>query len=180
MGIDCGFDIDPRLEATDANKETYRKFLDEIIQTYKDVYDEDSRSDDKKLLEMPTDSDPLINFTVGEYPNMPSNPDHCNYFLRFSSKISGSCGAAQKYIDDVYEIAKKYFGRKVHYWYDAIDFCEELEPSYSWMEVNDAAEELRVLVTKAEKEQGKGDRGSEKQEGELESADRPVLGPSSS
>jgi hypothetical protein len=40
MGFDCGFDIYPRLEETTTNKQTYQRFLEDIIGTYNDVYDE--------------------------------------------------------------------------------------------------------------------------------------------
>lgn len=57
MGFDCGFDIHPRLEATTENKQTYQRFLDEIISTYNDVYDEEGQRPDGKILEMPNDSE---------------------------------------------------------------------------------------------------------------------------
>jgi len=41
------FDIYPRLEATASNKETYRRFLDEIIRTYENVYDKEERRTDE-------------------------------------------------------------------------------------------------------------------------------------
>ncbi|RSL76312.1 hypothetical protein CEP51_010073 [Fusarium floridanum] len=97
MGFDCGFDIYPRLEVTPENKETYQRFLNEIIDTYKDTYDQRGIRTDGKVLEMPKDSDnpdrAYIMFMVGECPHIPSSPDHCGHFLRFSSKISGSLTA---------------------------------------------------------------------------------------
>jgi hypothetical protein len=76
MGFDCGFDIYPPLEATASNKETYRRFLDEIIRTYENVYDKEGRRTDGKVLEVPTNSDDkiYISLTVGEYPHMPQQP----------------------------------------------------------------------------------------------------------
>jgi hypothetical protein len=56
MGFDCGFDIYPRLEATASNKETYRRFLDEIIRTYENVYDKEGRTTDGKVLDIPPNS----------------------------------------------------------------------------------------------------------------------------
>ncbi len=41
--------------------------------------------------------------------NIPKLPLESHKFRRFSSKIFGSCGDAEKYIDDVYKIAIKYF-----------------------------------------------------------------------
>ncbi|RSM00581.1 hypothetical protein CEP52_009045 [Fusarium oligoseptatum] len=97
MGFDRGFDIYPRLEVTPENKEAYQRFLNEIIDTYKDTYDQRGIRTDSKVLEMPKDSDnpdrAYIMFMVGECPHMPSSPDHCDHFLRFSSKISGSLTA---------------------------------------------------------------------------------------
>lgn len=49
MGFDCGFDIFPRLEATAVNQQLYQEFLDEIIRTYRDVYDEKGRRSDGKI-----------------------------------------------------------------------------------------------------------------------------------
>ena len=57
MGFDCGFDVYPRLEATAANKQTYKRFLEEIIHTYDEVYDKEGRRADGKFLDMPTNSD---------------------------------------------------------------------------------------------------------------------------
>ena len=74
MGFDCGFDIYPRLEATASNKQTYRQFLDDVIRTYENVYDEAGRRTDGRILEIPTASDHgdkcYIRFMVGECPHM--------------------------------------------------------------------------------------------------------------
>ncbi|KAI0597536.1 hypothetical protein F4775DRAFT_593230 [Biscogniauxia sp. FL1348] len=48
MGFDCGFDICPPLKANSADKERYRRSLEEIISTY----DEESLSEDGKVLEV--------------------------------------------------------------------------------------------------------------------------------
>jgi len=53
---------------------------------------------------------------VGECPHMPGNSDCCDYFLRFSSKVSGRLTTpAELYIRSVYQIAKKHFGSRVHF-----------------------------------------------------------------
>ncbi|KAK3935954.1 hypothetical protein QBC46DRAFT_346097 [Diplogelasinospora grovesii] len=70
MGFDCGFDIFPN------------------------TYDEERRREDGKVLQLPGDrgiflSKHYIQLMVGECPKMPANPDLCDYFLRFSSKVSG-------------------------------------------------------------------------------------------
>ena len=57
------------------------------------VYDKEGRMTDGKVLDIPTNShhsDKIyIWFMVGECPHMPGNPDRYDYFLRFSSKVSG-------------------------------------------------------------------------------------------
>ncbi|PNP58593.1 hypothetical protein THARTR1_01609 [Trichoderma harzianum] len=159
MGYDCGFDIFPRLEANDENKKAYQQFLDEIIEKYKDVYDEKGRREDGKILDLPSSSKysgkNVIRLAIGECPQMPSSAEHCNYFLRFSSKVSGSLTtAAQPYIMDVLEIARRHFGSKVHFWHEMNEFGEPEQQYgvYSWTEVNDAERELREL--------GSGQEGS--------------------
>ncbi|KAL8301243.1 hypothetical protein RB597_001922 [Gaeumannomyces tritici] len=97
MGFDCGFDVCPRLEPTPENQETYRRFLDEIIERWQGVYDPSGRREDGKILEMPGEvsehakmecgRDQYIYFKVGECPGMPARPENCNFFLRFSSKV---------------------------------------------------------------------------------------------
>ena len=153
MGFDCGFDIYPRLEATASNKETYRRFLDEIIRTYENVYDKEGRMTDGKVLDIPPNShhsDKIyIWFMVGECPHIPGNPDHCDYFLRFSSKVSGRLTTpAEPYIRSVYQIAKKYFGSRVHFWHEMTETGDERQWGYyDWQEVHDADRKLRELET---------------------------------
>ncbi|KAL7939598.1 hypothetical protein V8C35DRAFT_287110 [Trichoderma chlorosporum] len=152
MGFDCGFDISPRLEVNDENKRVYQQFLNEIIEKYKDVYDEEGRQEDGKILDLPNSSKHsnknIIRFMIGECPHMPSSPERCNYFLRFSSKVSGSLTVAAKpYIMDVLKIAKKYFGSRVHFWHElneSGDLAQQFGV-YGWNEVNDAEKELREL-----------------------------------
>ncbi|KAL7782158.1 hypothetical protein V8C43DRAFT_296641 [Trichoderma afarasin] len=152
MGFDCGFDIFPRLEVNDENKKVYQQFLDEIIEKYKDVYDEKGRREDGKILDLPDSSKysgrNLIHLAIGECPHMPSSAECCNYFLRFSSKVSGSLTtAAEPYIMDVLKIAKKHFGSRVHFWHELNEFgnSEQQFGVYSWTEVNDTERELREL-----------------------------------
>ncbi|KAL6876617.1 hypothetical protein J3F83DRAFT_726463 [Trichoderma novae-zelandiae] len=151
MGYDCGFDIHPRLEANALNKAIYQKFLDEVIKTFICSYDEDGRRDDGKILDLPDSSKEsqknLIQVMIGECPAMPSNPEHCNYFLRFSSKISGGLTApAEPYIRHIRQIATKHFGVRVHFWHEMCETGDEKQYGfYSWTEVHDAAKELRAL-----------------------------------
>lgn len=151
MGFDYGFDIYPRLEPSDSNKETYRQFLDEVIRTYEGVHDEAGRRADGKVLVMPPDSEfskSYVRFMVGECPHMPYDPDRCDYFLRFSSKISGHLTfPAEKYITSVHEIAKRYFGSRVHLWHELWEMGDERlrNGCYGWQEVHDADRKLREL-----------------------------------
>ena len=150
MGFDCGFDIYPRLEATASNKEIYSRFLDEIKSTYQNVVDKKGRRADGKLLI--TESEGLSNvyiwFMIGECPHMPADPDRCAYFLRFSSKVSGSLTTpAEQYIKEVYEFAKKYFGSRVHFWHELNEWGDTHEQwgYYSWDEVYSVDKKLREL-----------------------------------
>jgi hypothetical protein len=73
---------------------------------------------------MPTNSDRsdkvYIWFMIGECP------DRCDYFLRFSSKISGRLTTpAEPYIRSVHKIAKKHFGKRVHFWHEINDTRDE-------------------------------------------------------
>lgn len=152
MGFACGFDISPRLEVNDENKKVYQNFLDDIIKKYSGIYDEKGRWEGGKILDLPNSSKHsaknLIQLMIGECPRMPSSPEYCNYFLRFSSKVSGSLTtAAEPYIMDVLKIAKKYFGSRVHFWHELNEFGdpEQQFGVYDWREVNDAERELREL-----------------------------------
>jgi hypothetical protein len=85
---------------------------------------------------------------IRECPHMPVDPDHCDYFLRFSSKVSGRLTApAQQYIEGVYEIAKIYFDSRVHFWHELNEWGDTHEQwgYYSWDEVYSADKKLREL-----------------------------------
>ncbi|TPX10705.1 uncharacterized protein E0L32_008274 [Thyridium curvatum] len=170
MGFDCGFDIFPRLELNVADKQAYEEFLREVIDTYGGVHDKEGRRADGKVLVLPSDTDAPnkvnIWFMVGECPHLPSTPNRCNYFLRFSSKVSGRLTTpAAKYINGVHEIARKHFGDRVHYWHEMNETGDERQWGYyDWLEVQKADKELEALgpYTKHEDEQGsqrKGDDG---------------------
>jgi hypothetical protein len=158
MGFDCGFDIFPTLDAADeADQRAYRGFLDEIVDKYQDVYDKEGRRKDGKVLQLPGDlggnfsSNDYIFFMVGECPKMPANPERCDYFLRFSSKVSGSLTAcAAPYIRNVHLIAKKYFGDRVHWWHGLNELDEDSRKCwgyYDWLAVHEADKKLRALGT---------------------------------
>ena len=162
MGFDCGFDMYPRLEANASNKESYSRFLEEIIKKYGNVYDAKGRRDDGKILTTSINEsaksmgvdDVYIWFMVGECPCIPKSPEHCDYFLRFSSKVSGSLTTpAESYIEDVYEIAKTYFGSRVKFWHELNEFgtVRQQYGYYKWNEIHDADKKLRELGTEARK-----------------------------
>lgn len=151
MGFDCGFDIFPRLELNDANKQAYQEFLDEVTSTYKDAIDNEGLRPDGKILALPGCFEEydksFIWFVVGEMPHMPSTPDRCNYFLRFSSKVSGRRTApAAGYIREVRDIARKHFGTRVHYWHEMDETDDDRQwGCYDWSEVQAAEREVTEM-----------------------------------
>ncbi|KAL3294521.1 SET domain-containing protein 5 [Colletotrichum asianum] len=154
MGYDCGFDIYPQLEATERNIEKYERFRNAIIRKYENAFDPGSRHPDGKVLDILKESGSdfgtnyNISFLVGEIPHMPYAAQRCNYFLRFSSKVSGQLAApAEPYIRQVFGIAKKYFGDRVRFWHDLDEDIskDDCYGYYEWQEVIDAEEELRRL-----------------------------------
>ncbi|KAF3063342.1 hypothetical protein CFAM422_009891 [Trichoderma lentiforme] len=95
----------------------------------KDVYDKKGRREDGKILDLPNPSKysgrNLIHLAIGECPRMLSSAEHCNYFPRFSSKVSGSLTtAAEPSIMDVLKIARSYVGSEVHFWHEMNGFGE--------------------------------------------------------
>ncbi|KAK3898782.1 hypothetical protein C8A05DRAFT_46997 [Staphylotrichum tortipilum] len=161
MGFDCGFDIYPRLNPSNAaDKQAYQAFLDDIMATYQDAHDSEGRREDGKVLQMPGDPDgkfydkSYIYFMVGEWPRIPANAERCDYFLRFSSKVSGQLSAcAEPYLRGVHQMAKQRFGVRVHWWHELNDEAEDdrkWRGYYSWTEVYAASDELKAL------EAGKG------------------------
>lgn len=105
---------------------------------------------------MPTDAEHHMKFhiwfMVGECPRMPSNPARCNYFLRFSSKVSGGLTtAAEPYIRDVHKIAERHFGSRVHFWHELNETEDERQRGcYNWREVHAARKELMELEERGE------------------------------
>lgn len=161
MGFDCGFDIYPRLETTALDTQIYKNFLDEIIHTYGEAYDQEGRREDGKILEIPSETcsdGNYIRFMVGECPHLPSNPNHCCYFLRFSSKVSGRLTTpALPYIKKVHRIAQKHFGSRVQFWHEMNETEDEQQwGHYSWKEVHDAKDELKELETEERESRREG------------------------
>ena len=142
MGFDCGFDIHPCLDLNTENKQTYERFINEIINTYDSVYDHEGRCDDGKLLELDANN---IRFMIGECPTVPENPDRCDLFLRFSSKVSGHLTRqAEPYIKAVCRMARRHCGDRVHSWHELNETDDEQQWGfYSWKEVHEANEKLR-------------------------------------
>lgn len=114
MGIDCGFDVHPRLEPTEENKESYACFIAEVLRKYED----DDNPGAGIAVVVPHSECSYIEFQIGEHPTIPYK---CEYFLRFSSKVSGRHGEAEGYLKDVYKIAKKWFGDRVQWWNEGFD-----------------------------------------------------------
>lgn len=177
MGWDCGFDIFPRIEPTPENKKAYKQFIDAVINKYQGVYDDDARSDDKMILSLPGDAtkqagtrpDPYIRLMIGECPSMPADPEHCNYFMRFSSKVSGRLTSpAEKYIYQVYDIAKRFLGGNVCFWHEGkMTYApeEEWDWHYDWGEVYKVEKELRDLVEAESSKSGPEGEGGKPQTG---------------
>jgi len=132
MGFDCGFDIYPALEPTPSNKEKYELFLHEVLRTY-EVGDE-AEGRDSVVRVVPRSNGAYIDFMVGEHPTIPNS---CEYFLRFSSKVSGmGTVAAKPYIEGVYRIAKTWLGDRVHFWHEMNETGDHRQRGYyNWNEV---------------------------------------------
>lgn len=118
MGIDAGFDMVPRLSKDPTDKQNWQSFIRIIKERY---------GDDEKVKIQSN----YIFFEVGEGPTLPFEG---HKFLRFSSKVSGSCGDAQDYLDTVARIAKYYFGSRIESWSEAWDTFG----FYDWNEVHDS------------------------------------------
>ena len=103
---------------------------------------------------MPTDPDHYddcyIYFMVGECPHMPSNSNRCDYFLRFSSKVSGHLTApADPYIRGVHKIARKHLGSRVRFWHEINETNDERQRGcYGWQEVHAAERKLKERETR--------------------------------
>ncbi|KIM84803.1 hypothetical protein PILCRDRAFT_817601 [Piloderma croceum F 1598] len=120
MGVDCGFDMVPFFAKGDSN-DGWERFLDDVLKEFKD-----------DPVVVPGELE--IIFQVGEFPVLP----RAGYaFRRFSSKVSGSCGASERYIIRVYRIGCRHFGDRIQWWHE---MCDE-SGHYGWDEVYDARKE---------------------------------------
>ncbi|KAF7546917.1 hypothetical protein G7Z17_g8094 [Cylindrodendrum hubeiense] len=161
MGIDCGFDIYPPLERTDANKTRYELFLCEVLEAY------GLHLDDRTNPTVVADSDNVvrvnaasecsyIEFMVGEHPRIPRR---CQHFLRFSSKVSGR-SVAEPHIRIVYKIARQHLGDRVYFWHESNEFgaCILQRGCYNWNEIRAAERRIGELGSEENEEQRKPER----------------------
>ncbi|KAK3315662.1 hypothetical protein B0H66DRAFT_536526 [Apodospora peruviana] len=134
--------IFPALEPTERNKHDYRVFLDEVIAEYSETHDAEGRREDGKVLQLPDDD-----------PNPKWPPS--KHYIEFM------------YIDDVYEIAKKYFGYSVRFW-DESEWDPKVDRRgcYGWDEVYDMDQKLKALSVEGENiiAGDKGDQEAENQD----------------
>jgi len=131
MGIDVGFDFYPSLNERELSQ--WQLFLDAVEAKYKD--DPVFRKDDK-----------YISFAVGEHPQLDLNGMN---FRRFSSKICRT-GAVEKYVEEIYKIAKEFFptirySNRVHYWNEMGLCCGfDVNTRYDWNEVHNPSDKHKL------------------------------------
>lgn len=119
MGVDCGFDMVPPLTGLDSDTIRWRAFIEKIKEIFQN---------DPVVQLQPR----FIEFQVGEHPLLPFEG---HKFLRFSSKISGfRSAAAEPYIDDVYRLARTFFGEQVRFWHE----LNEGNGFYDWKAVHES------------------------------------------
>lgn len=118
MGIDAGFDMVPPLSSGVVDEHNWARFIAAIKEYYKG---------DGEVELNPN----YILFKVGEYPRLPLEG---HKLLRFSSKVSGSCSSATRYIDTVTRLATLSFGSRVCSW----DECFDQHGHYGWNEVHES------------------------------------------
>ena len=129
MGIDAGFDLYPPLQASSPSDTTR---WDHFLNAIKLKYTTDPN------VKVRDSGDVVI--TQGEWPELLKEG---HKFRRFSSKISGShAGEVERYLSEVYKIARTYFPGKVHWWSE-FGYEGEPEPKYGWAEVYDAARGMK-------------------------------------
>ncbi len=113
------------------------------------IYNKEGQMTDSKVLDILTNSHHsnkiYISFIVSKCPHMPGNPNYYNYFLLFSSKVSGHLTMpAELYIRSVYQIMKKILQQQgLHKMVKTRDKWH-----YNWKEVHDADRKLRELETR--------------------------------
>jgi hypothetical protein len=131
MGYSFGFDIQPPLDPIhQINQDQYGRFIVELL----DQYDCDDGSLEQIACLVPRGTGAYIEFEVGGRPAIPANPEMCQYFLRFSSRISGkqTQAAEPAVVRDVYRIAQGMFGEeRVRWWHEA-DETDDAHTSSGW------------------------------------------------
>lgn len=134
MGFDCGFDVYPTLERTEANQEKYQHFINEVLRAYEVNPTGGYGSTADCVAEVITKKNgAYIEFKVGEHPILPYGPNMCHYFIRFSSKVSGpSTRLAEPFINGVYEIARRRFGDRVKWWHELREQTGDIRDAYGY------------------------------------------------
>ncbi|KAJ4248715.1 hypothetical protein NW762_012553 [Fusarium torreyae] len=121
MSINCGFDIFPPLVPTKQNKEAYCGFVGEVIDFF--------QGPSNKTFILILGSDPnlprmldegFVHFLLPAMPKIPIDAENCDCFLSFSSNVSAS-PVAQRHVQEVFGIARRYFGGRVHRWVNQSD-----------------------------------------------------------
>ncbi|CAN8095120.1 unnamed protein product [Discula destructiva] len=149
MGCDCGFDIVPPLKPNQSNQDKYERFVRIILEQYGSDEGDGQLSlfeEDRVARIVPKPNGTYIEFDVGEHPILPYAADMCHYFLRFSSKISGTYTArAEHYIRGVARIAEQVFGERVKWWHEQamVDDKRMIFGYYPWTLVNAVDKRMR-------------------------------------
>ena len=131
MPYKFGFDLYPPLEHKD-ELVIWASFLEKV----KEQFSNDSKFEV---------TDKYLTFKDGDHLKLPIDG---TYFRRFSSELSVSKKnmAMEHYISKVLELAKNYFGRKIHFWCDkAYDEFECSVECYSLEEIETAEKAYKKL-----------------------------------
>ncbi|PTB37193.1 uncharacterized protein TrAFT101_010928 [Trichoderma asperellum] len=110
MGVDCGFDVYPKLSRE--SQGLYERFLEQVIQKYKQAVHPNTGEPLIQIVGTPGTQNAYIYFNVGEGPMLPYNLDH---FMRFESKLVNRDNV-MPYLKEVYLIARQYFPDNVQFW----------------------------------------------------------------
>lgn len=131
MGMDVGFDMIPRLAKDRASDmERWACVIGDIEKEFKD--------------------DPNVNLYASRFPygvcievllgERPIIPYQGWKFMRFSSKVTGSCGAVEPYIQRMRKLVAAQFGKRVKWWNEF--GLTEYDGIYDWGEIQDFENDL--------------------------------------
>ncbi|KAF4968184.1 hypothetical protein FSARC_4374 [Fusarium sarcochroum] len=143
MSVDCGFDIFPPLVPTKENKETYREFVNDVVNFF-----QGPNNNTHNLILGTNPNRPsmfdesFVHFLLPAMPKFPINAKNCDCFLSFSSSASASL-IAQRRVQELSNLARHHFGGRVHNWLNQSDI-------YSRGELREA--ENKVLDRKSANE----------------------------